>query len=70
MLAEYKTRCTWFLKIALVYKVSVCVCVFVCACVCVCVCVCARVCVPTPKAINYIYVILDLYIKVSKFGVF
>ena len=35
-----------------------------CACVraCVRVCVCVCVCVPTPKTMNYIHVILNIYV--------
>ena len=48
--------CSWFLEIAFVRKVSISVCKHV------------RACVSATKAINYIHMILNLYIKVSKFA--
>ena len=49
--------CAWLLEITF-FSCSMCV------CVCVCVCVCA------PEAINYIHMISNLYIKLSKFTTF
>ena len=44
--------CAWFLEIAFVREVGT-----------VCLCVCVSV----PKAINYIYVLLNLYNQLNKF---
>ena len=47
-----------------------CVCVCVCVCVCMCVRACVCVCVSTPKAINYIHVIFNLYNQLNKLVAF
>ena len=61
-------------KLVCVLCVVLCMCcacvvrAFICLCVHACVCGSVGVCVTAPEAIHHIHVIMNLYIKLSKFA--